>query len=319
MTSCWRTAAHRHPQSMLLSALLSAMMAGSLQAGQAGSIHQWRDAEGRLHFGDKPPEHAGAEDISQRYAIQLPFDINIEGVDHRVSPRLRQRLEVSVTQIFAIYRQALNIDYAPGQSFDIHLYADRDSFTRHQRRVAPMLENPIGFYNALSNRITAWAIPDQEALLALVTHECSHAVIASYSLFVPIWLNEGLAEYFARLHVHGLSAEVPVAEHWLARLRNATPGQENFLALLEAPPQRWYAANDAQGSSYALSWSVVWFLMDSAEGRQLIRTILDASRERRAHDLDSRALIDQHWDGGSAGLYRDWRAWLPRAQGRHRY
>ena len=292
------------------------LLAGPLQASE---IHQWRDAQGRLHFGDAPPQDRQSENISDRYAIELPFEIHIEGVDHSVSPELHQRLTISVSKIFEIYRQALDIRYAPGQSFDIHLYADRDRFNQYQRRVAPDLENPIGFYNSRSNRITAWAIPDRDALLALITHECSHAVIADYSLFVPIWLNEGLAEYFAQLHVHGLSAEVPVAEHWLRRLRGQQPSRKAFLELLAAPAQQWYATNDAQGSSYALSWSVVWFLMDSREGRALIRQILDLSRERQDHVLDSIALIDSHWPGGSDALYRSWRGWLQRANGRHRY
>lgn len=285
----------------------------------ASEIHQWRDADGRLHFGDAPPENQVTENLTERYAWRPPFEIEIQGMDYAVPPLLRERLSVSVTKIFEIYRQAFDIHYSPGTRFDIRLYHDRASFQQRQRREAPSLENPIGYYSALNNRITAWAVPDERALLALITHECSHAVIAGYAMFAPIWLNEGLAEYFAQLHVHGLTAEVPVARHWLQRLRAAPPDRQAVTAMLQAPPQAWYAANDSKGSAYALSWSLVWFLMDSHEGRDLIRTLLDASRERRQHDLDSTALIDQHWPGGAEGLYQDWRTWLPRAGGRHRY
>ncbi|MCG2635145.1 MAG: glutaredoxin family protein [Gammaproteobacteria bacterium] len=41
--------------------LLFALLPGTLIAGE---IHQWRDASRQIHFGDKPPEGAGASPVT---------------------------------------------------------------------------------------------------------------------------------------------------------------------------------------------------------------------------------------------------------------
>lgn len=41
-------------------------------------VYQWTDAEGRVHFGDRPPQEAKARELR----IQQPQKLNAEGEDH---------------------------------------------------------------------------------------------------------------------------------------------------------------------------------------------------------------------------------------------
>lgn len=290
-----------------------------LAANAAGNgIYQWRDADGRLHFGDQPPQSAATEDLSQRYDYSLPFSIVIDGVDYSVPPPLRDRISTSVTKIFAIYRQALGMEYPDSAEFRIMIYATEQDFRAYQQRVAPVLENAAGFYNSASNQITTWAIPDQRALIQLIVHECSHAISASNNHTIPGWLNEGLAEYFENLQLHGLSADVPLDQHWLRILQQRRIGEraDHLRATISAPYKQWYAANGPDNLSYATSWSLVWYLMDSAEGRRLINRLLTTPHPDASF---SQQLIDQQWPGGFNALEQSWRQWLKNAQGKHRY
>ena len=283
----------------------------------ASGVYQWRDAQGRLHFGDQPPEGHG-EDLSSRYQQALPFDIVIEGVDYAVSPALRDRLATAVRRLFSIYRHDLGIDYSREREFRIRIHGTEASFRRYQRQVAPNLENAAGFYHAGSNQITTWAIPDERALLALITHECAHAIAAANPHRIPAWLDEGLAEYFELMELHGLSADIPLNPHWLRVLRqHGYPQHGGRLAtLMRAPYPQWYAANGPNHLSYAASWSLVWYLMDSREGRQLLSTLL---RTPHPQPSSSEHVIERHWPGGMAALEQQWQSWLLRAQGKHRY
>lgn len=289
------------------------LLAGS---ASASGIYQWRDEQGRVHFGDQPREHA--EDLSARYQQTLPFEIVIEGVDYAVPPALHDRLATAVKRIFSIYRQDLGVSYSQEREFRIRIHGSEASFRTYQQRVAPALENAAGFYNANSNQITTWALPDERALLSLIIHECSHAIAGADSHRIPAWLNEGLAEYFELLELHGLSADIPLNPHWLKVLRRHRYGERHgkLLALMRAPYPDWYAANGPDNLSYAASWSLVWYLMDSRAGRQLLGTLLKAPY--RSHH-DSERLINQHWPGGLAALERQWQHWLDRADGKHRY
>lgn len=290
------------------------LVAGAANAG----VYQWRDADGRVHFSDSAPAHAPSSNLTEQYDFSLPFEIVIEGINYRLSSAVRERLTSHVRKIFAIYKQALEIDYPQSREFRIVIYGSEAEYRRYQRQVAPVLENSAGFYNSRNNQITTWGMADSH-LLRLITHEVSHAISASHGRFVPTWLNEGLAEYFEQIQVAGLGARVPVADNWLAVLRRrGWPDQPPDLRnVLDAQHQDWYAANGPDALSYATSWSLVWFLMDSQQGRALIRDLL--AQPHHPERVNTSALIASRWSGGLAGFTRDWRTWLGKASGSHGY
>ena len=288
----------------------------------AGDIFQWRDADGKLHFGDAPPDQEQVEDVSDRYDAGLPFRVIIEGVNYRVPPAVRDHINISVRKIFTIYRQALGVSFDQRQDFRIVIYGSESEFRQYQQQVAPVLENASGFYNSSNNQITTWGMPEPQ-LLALVTHEAIHAISASEGRWIPTWLNEGLAEYFEGMHVFGLSAEIHTHRYWLRLLKRAgyqsrDPNLGRYLTVDHAD---WYRADGGDGSlSYATSWSLVYFLMDSQQGRSLLEAILTRARMTPMPLTDSAGFIDRRWPGGLAALTREWQAWLASVeQDRHRY
>lgn len=289
-----------------------------LLTGQAlaSGVYQWRDEQGRLHFGDRPPESDSAEDLSGRYDYRLPFELVIEGRGYSLPLALQQKMEVHVRKIFTVYRQALNIEYQQNNEFRIVIYGNEADFRSYQRRVAPILENAAGFYSSANNQITTWALPNERVLLNLIVHECSHAISASGGHQVATWLNEGLASYFEGIRVAGLSAEVPLPRHWPALLRRHRFDQRSgaLAALIRAPHPQWYAANGPDNLSYIASASLVWFLLNSDAGRDLLSQLL-----QQPSDDNGAGLIDQRWPGGLIGLESDWQRWLANAAGTHRY
>lgn len=296
-------------------AALILLLAGS---ASASGVYTWRDAQGRVHFGDEPPGNRQAEDVSRRYDHRLPFSIVIEGVGYDVPTRLRNRLTTYVRKIFTIYKQALEIEYPQENEFRIVIYGTESAYRAYQRKAAPVLENAAGFYNGENNQITTWGLPERH-LIPLITHEVSHAISASRGRYIPTWLNEGLAEYFESMEVSGLSAEVPVKDYWVSTLRHRgwhrrAPNLRNRLDVQHAD---WYAANGDDNTSYALSWSVVYFLMDSENGRRTIRQLLALphSPERP----ETTRLIQARWPGGMKAFTEAWQQWLADADGRHRY
>lgn len=285
---------------------------------QAAGVYQWRDANGRVHFGDAPAGE-NATDLTAQYDFRLPFEIRFDLINYRVPPPVRDRLSTSVSKIFTIYNQALDIQYPQESEFLIRIYGSEQAYRAYQRRVAPVLENAAGFYDSSTNRITTWGM-DERALQRLVTHECSHAISASGGRRIPVWLNEGLAVYFESMHVSGLSATVPLSDYWLGVLRQRGYNRQlpDLRRTLDSEHNQWYAANGHDNLSYATSWSLVWFLMDSEAGRDILRQLLHPPK--RGSVPASSDVIARHWPGGLDGFSQDWQHWLRNARdAAHRY
>lgn len=288
----------------------------ALPAG--AEVYQWRDADGRLHFGDAPPEADSATNLSADYDHRAPFSMSIQGIDYRIPPALHNHLEVSVRKIFEIYRSAFGLKLDMEQEFRIVIYGTESAYRAYQRQISPVLENAAGFYNAGNNQITTWGMPERE-LLALVTHEASHAISASDQRWVPTWLNEGLAEYFEAMEVSGLGAQVHPHGYWLRMLSQRAP--TDLLPFVNAAHQDWYRAGGGDGAlAYATSWSLVFFLMETQPGRDLLRELLVRTRALPQPLRDSAAFIDRRWPGGMPALSAQWQQWLANADKRpHRY
>lgn len=307
---------------LILAGLVASSVSLLPSPADASGVYQWRDADGRLHFGDAPPEQDTAKNLSERYDNSLPFRIVIEGVDYKVPASVREHISISVKKIFTIYRQALGEMPKQRRDFRIVIYGNEADFRRYQRQVAPVLENAAGFYNNQTNQITTWGMAEAQ-LLALVTHEASHAISNTNEHWVPTWLNEGLAEYFEGMHVFGLSAEVHANRYWLNVLTHQgytrrPPDLRRYLAVSH---EQWYRGDGDDGTlAYATSWSLVYFLMDSRQGRDLLKALLERTRASPLPLMDSADFIDQRWPGGLAAFTEAWRAWLAGdTANRHRY
>lgn len=51
---------------------------GCLSFGLSAEVYQWTDAQGRVHFGDRPPQAAKARELR----IQQPQKLNADGENH---------------------------------------------------------------------------------------------------------------------------------------------------------------------------------------------------------------------------------------------
>jgi len=122
------------------------------------------------------------------------------------------------------------------------------------------------------NFITVNADPEIVGALAVIYHEYVHHLVVHNFPSVPLWFNEGLAEYYSTFEIEGSRARVgrPVERHlrYLAARRG-----ELSLADVLAIDRRSIAEHDgaAVGEFYALSWLLVHRLL-SGGGERLDQT-----------------------------------------------
>src|SRR5262249_53644788 len=141
----------------------------------------------------------------------------------------------------------------------VYLFEDRDRYDRFMRAKYPDLPRRRAFFVAQPRGVgtsedllvyTYWGDRIQEDL----RHELTHALLPSVLRDVPLWLDEGLAEYF----------EVPpgwrgVNYHHLDQLRRGGEAFQPDLARLEQLSQ----VQQMAPAQYRESWAWVHFMLHS--------------------------------------------------------
>src|SRR5262249_5651505 len=110
-----------------------------------------------------------------------------------------------------------------------------------------------------------------------VFHEYTHLIVGSALRSIPIWANEGLAEYYAtfELSADGRQAVVggPIATHVVLLRQRFLP-----LAELLATTASLYDESDRRSIFYAESWALVHFIVsDVPDGKALLSRYLAAT------------------------------------------
>jgi tetratricopeptide (TPR) repeat protein len=112
----------------------------------------------------------------------------------------------------------------------------------------------------------------------VVYHEYTHAILNLNFRGLPVWLNEGLAEYFGNSAIHDKDVEIgKIAPYHLQTLR-----QERLIPidtlLLADERSPYYNEQNHASMFYAESWAIVHYLMldPEARKRQLLATFMSS-------------------------------------------
>lgn len=152
-------------------------------------------------------------------------------------------------------RQILGLPYCD-ERVHVYLFESSERFKRFMRLYHPEMPDRRAFFLETDTRLLVyaqWGDRVAEDLRHEVTHAYLHAAVSN----LPLWLDEGLAEYF----------EVPRGYGGLNR--------ENLAAVLArieqgawnpdlAPLERLGPTDDMSHDQYAESWAWVHFLLHSA-------------------------------------------------------
>ncbi len=153
----------------------------------------------------------------------------------------------------------------------VYLFETGDEFRRFMNRSYPTFPTRRAFFIETDTRLSVyayWGDRIAEDLRHEVAHGYLHAVVPN----LPLWLDEGLAEYFevSRGH-HGLNR--PHLQELLYRYEQQTWSPE--LARLE----KLESVADMQQVDYAEAWAWVHLMLHSTAGRREL--MLDTLRSLR--------------------------------------
>jgi hypothetical protein len=186
----------------------------------------------------------------------------------------------------------------------LRYFPDSTAYRDHLDRNVDSRMTWTGYYDPSKREIVVGSTPDY---LPVLLHEINHFVFDTTFEEAPVWLREGLAEYFetASADPDGLAVADQPRHRW--QLAEWLEGRrEPDLRQLLALNRSMWTEHEVAGSARvrALSWSVVAFLMSSEAGRKVIHEFLASLKDQRG--LYSLAAFDRTFPGGASAFERQW-------------
>lgn len=291
------------------------LMAALLGPPCHAEIYQWRDANGKLHFGDRPPEENVTEVVtpSGQTASLEPLKIVIHHQGFTLPNGLHEQTLSAIKHIHDRYREDLGLDLRGTAKVNLYLFEDQESFLQWmEERGATGNADYAGVFLPASNEVAVWRwSPEDDSVAQTILHETSHVLLFQLSPASPVWLHEGLAQYFQTLKVQGNGRAVVTAlpdaekriQNWVADQQLVTMRQ--YLSLDD---QAWRKmAHELNAIPYTVAWATTAFLMSKPVGRSTLRQLLqDLEKTDRRPTLQR---IGHLYPGGLSRLEYDFFSW----------
>ncbi len=190
------------------------------------------------------------------------------------------------------------------QSIDVYLFDNEDSYRRTLGELYPRVPYRRALFVQRSGRGSVFAFWQPELAVDL-RHECTHALLHANLPMVPLWLDEGLAEYF----------EMPESERafshpHMTKLRwNLRFGMVRGVDSLEECAE----LEDMGGEEYRFAWAWVHFMLHGPlpAHRALVHYLRDIQRGAPPGQLSQR-LVDSV-PSPEKQLVRHFKKWRGRA------
>ena len=149
--------------------------------------------------------------------------------------------------------------------------------------------NAAGLYSMLLKQLLIWNLPNREMMLRTVRHEGLHQYLDRFLPNIPVWFNEGLAEYYE--HGHRVAGKLyfgrPSRQHLEVLSKHPPLPLEVFLRL---PARDFYRGGVPR---YAQAWAFMHMLRHGGAHRQkLFKQLLADLETMPAHEALEKAFGD---------------------------
>lgn len=275
-------------------------------------IYQWRDENGVLHFGDRPPAGVASTefDADEQTTVEY-FQLEIDFRGANTLPYFRSQIQAQATRIYEILAGMVGDQRLKQVDLNVIIFPDRASYQEYAAATGGnALANAGGFYTNADNEAVTYVYEDEEQTLAVTRHEALHVILNGLLATGPLWLHEGMAEYFEQMSMRDQFARISPNTEWLTLARTAV--EQGYLTdladFLDATPEQWRSGQEAL--NYALGWSLVYFLLDNNNGRRAFTALLQKTADDYCTPTSSSVQLNLNYPGGIPALQRDYFAWL---------
>lgn len=271
------------------------------------AVYRWVDEKGITHFSDSLPS-INQTDIKLDRVITRrdAFSVEVKNLNASIPPYLKDRVSQSAKRIYEFLSVPLKPDEIKKSEIVVNLLGNHTAFINAYGLLNVGRKAPEGFYTTRTNEAYVHAKGSPERVQAIAIHEASHLILTTLYQRTPLWLNEGLAEYFEVLPTSAINTKYQPKPEWIRSLRR--DGLMPFELLFNVTPERWRSMKPEV--SYANAWAVVYFLMQTPERKDVLRTLLRSIKDNPCTPISSLKTMEAVYRGGLRALRADIIEWL---------
>ena len=243
--------------------------------------------------------------LSARRALAAP-----KWIDHRVHGPFRCQATFPLKSFAPLFGELSALESElqrtlavppAGQAIDVYLFDRQAEHRQLLGELYPRVPYRRALYVQRAGHGSVYAYRHRELAVDL-RHECTHALLHTNLPMVPLWLDEGLAEYFE------MPAELRAFDHpHLSKLRwNLRFGMVRDLESLEA----CHDLSDMGSAEYRFAWSWAHFMLHGPlpAHHTLVRYLADIRRGNPPGQLSARLRSAlPNLDRQMAEHFRQWR------------
>jgi hypothetical protein len=207
-----------------------------------------------------------------------PFEYKSE--HYTVSSDMNQRICFDAATLLEKFytKFDLHLRHVPAQEkrvFRVFLFSGRAGYDAYTRDlIGEEKKNTAGLYSGIVKQLLIWNLPDLDQMMRTVRHEGFHQYLDRLTGDAPVWLNEGLAEYYegSKL-VKGAWSDGEIQGGHLETL--SKKGLVPLAEFVHVRPGAFYSEKNME-LCYAQAWAFVHFLMSSGpENKKVLDQLLD--------------------------------------------
>ncbi|MGK0204139.1 MAG: tetratricopeptide (TPR) repeat protein [Planctomycetota bacterium] len=210
--------------------------------------------------------------FGKRFTVETKHYVITSDIDEAVCKSAGKVLEGALAYYCNMLGNVRN-KFENGQRFKVYLFSGEQGYKRYLEGLE--LRIPIhtaGVYSPELQQLLIWNLSNRTDMLRTIRHEGFHQYFDMLAADTPVWLNEGLAEYFevSRFNVGKPSAGVLRPRHvrTLALVRsNARDPLDDFM---QTTPRQFYGPKASL--NYSKSWALVRYLRG---GTPKVRAVFD--------------------------------------------
>lgn len=297
-----------------------------LSSSAMAEIYSWKDANGKMHFGDRKLEGVNQKAVLVRShkSSWKTFEIEINDVNGVLTTKEREQIKKDVNNVYQFYDKSLYFDIYKTVPVKIRLFEMKSDYEKYtSSKYQTNGKHSRGIYFSSTNEIVVYLNASERFRTFLtIKHETSHAIVDTLTPFIPSWLNEGLAENMEVVGFVEVESGVEDGGFYLG------PHEENYRSL------SWYEGRGRMLSvKKFLSLTSAKFREQQRQGRspnqvhagELVRMFLSRKTGKsfitrlvhiyeRGSNILSAYPADEHYIGGLRVMQDDWDRWVRRSR-----
>lgn len=260
------------------------------------------------------------------------YEITYAQTGYRVSSGMDYAIHYELKQLIARHEQLFQRRVPSDFKITYRIFLTREEFEKYASQGSNTVSKSLLGYTKPSRltrrdtdevirveaEIVSWQHEQPAVHLSTVLHETTHAVTHAFLRHVPLWMNEGSADWFGR----PVWASSSVQKNERARRWHAL---SNMVDQGKLPPLRAYLETESYedwakmfpgnlGTGYVIGYSLFDFFMSQPRAQTFLAGLLTAPDVELGGKpgVAFTAQLDKSWPGGLTGLERGWHNWIRR-------